>query len=89
VELRCDWDERNILLEIRDRGPGIAVEPLSLDRLEWEHIQRVLAEHGGNVSATARVEAAPAQPAAQAGEAAGQKLIAARPGAGEDGPCGS
>ncbi|HMX53264.1 MAG TPA: helix-turn-helix domain-containing protein, partial [Plasticicumulans sp.] len=21
---------------------------------EWEHIQRVLAEHGGNVSATAR-----------------------------------
>ena len=28
--------------------------PMSVDRLEWEHIQRVLAEHGGNVSATAR-----------------------------------
>jgi two-component system response regulator RegA len=28
--------------------------PLSVDRLEWEHIQRVLAEHEGNVSATAR-----------------------------------
>jgi two-component system response regulator RegA len=23
-------------------------------RLEWEHIQKVLAEHGGNISATAR-----------------------------------
>ena len=29
-------------------------EPLSMDRLEWEHIQRVLKEHEGNVSATAR-----------------------------------
>ncbi|NLF54499.1 MAG: response regulator transcription factor [Thauera phenolivorans] len=28
--------------------------PMSVDRLEWEHIQRVLAEHGGNISATAR-----------------------------------
>lgn len=28
--------------------------PLSVDRLEWEHIQRVLAEHQGNISATAR-----------------------------------
>ncbi|MDE2289240.1 MAG: response regulator transcription factor [Burkholderiales bacterium] len=28
--------------------------PLSVARLEWEHIQRVLAEHDGNVSATAR-----------------------------------
>jgi two-component system response regulator RegA len=28
--------------------------PLSVDRLEWEHIQKVLGEHGGNVSATAR-----------------------------------
>jgi len=30
------------------------VEPLSVDRLEWEHIQRVLHEHEGNISATAR-----------------------------------
>jgi len=29
-------------------------EPLSVSRLEWEHIQRVLAEHNGNISATAR-----------------------------------
>jgi two-component system response regulator RegA len=31
-----------------------AEQPLSVDRLEWEHIQRVLAEHDGNISATAR-----------------------------------
>ncbi len=28
--------------------------PISLKRLEWEHIQRVLTEHDGNVSAAAR-----------------------------------
>ena len=28
--------------------------PMSVERLEWEHIQKVLAEHGGNISATAR-----------------------------------
>ncbi|VFT30870.1 DNA-binding response regulator [Pseudomonas aeruginosa] len=28
--------------------------PMSVDRLQWEHIQRVLAEHEGNISATAR-----------------------------------
>lgn len=27
---------------------------LSVDRLEWEHIQRALADCGGNISATAR-----------------------------------
>ena len=31
-----------------------AQEPMSTRRLEWEHIQRVLAEHDGNISATAR-----------------------------------
>jgi two-component system, response regulator RegA len=30
-------------------------DPMSPRRLEWEHIQRVLAENGGNVSATARM----------------------------------
>jgi len=30
------------------------VAPLSVGRLEWEHIQRVLQEHHGNISATAR-----------------------------------
>ena len=29
-------------------------EPMSPRRLEWEHIHRVLAEHAGNISATAR-----------------------------------
>jgi len=33
---------------------ALAEEPPSVDRLEWEHIQRVLAEHDGNISATAR-----------------------------------
>lgn len=28
--------------------------PMSVDRLEWEHIQKVLAENGGNISETAR-----------------------------------
>lgn len=28
--------------------------PISVDRLEWEHIQRVLQENAGNISATAR-----------------------------------
>lgn len=32
----------------------VASDPISVDRLEWEHIQRVLHEHQGNVSATAR-----------------------------------
>jgi two-component system response regulator RegA len=32
----------------------LSARPLSVDRLEWEHIQKVLAENGGNVSATAR-----------------------------------
>ncbi len=41
----------------RDDGdPEVAPaeEPMSVDRLEWEHIQKVLAEHDGNLSATAR-----------------------------------
>lgn len=32
----------------------VQAKPLSVDRLEWEHIQKVLHEHEGNVSATAR-----------------------------------
>ncbi len=32
----------------------IAARPMSVNRVEWEHINRVLHEHGGNVSATAR-----------------------------------
>lgn len=29
-------------------------DPLSVERLEWEHIQKILAEQDGNISATAR-----------------------------------
>jgi len=32
-----------------------SAEPLSVGRLAWEHIQRVLHENGGNISVTARV----------------------------------
>lgn len=33
---------------------AVPQKPLSVDRLEWEHIQKVLGEHAGNISATAR-----------------------------------
>ena len=32
----------------------VSARPLSVKRLEWEHIQRVLCDNGGNISATAR-----------------------------------
>lgn len=34
--------------------PSISAQPPSIDRLEWEHIQKVLLDHEGNISATAR-----------------------------------
>lgn len=37
-----------------DADSDIPEQPHSVERLEWEHIQKVLAEHEGNVSATAR-----------------------------------
>ncbi len=37
-----------------DAEVELSHSPLSIDRLEWEHIQRVLAENDGNISATAR-----------------------------------
>jgi two-component system response regulator RegA len=40
--------------ETGDPHAALAPQPLSVDRLEWEHIQRVLGENSGNVSATAR-----------------------------------
>ncbi len=33
---------------------AISSQPLSVKRLEWEHIQKILTENEGNVSATAR-----------------------------------
>jgi two-component system, response regulator RegA len=35
-------------------GSGLPGEPLTVSELEWEHLQRVLADNGGNISATAR-----------------------------------
>ncbi|ARU30364.1 two-component system response regulator [Sulfuriferula sp. AH1] len=43
--LHKDTGDANIAADIR---------PPSVERLEWEHIQRVLNEHDGNISATAR-----------------------------------
>lgn len=37
-----------------DRRIPVETRPLSVARLEWEHIQKVLGECGGNVSETAR-----------------------------------
>ncbi|MEW6313980.1 MAG: response regulator transcription factor [Pseudomonadota bacterium] len=37
-----------------DVSVPVSPQPLSVDRMEWEHIQRVLAENNGNISATAR-----------------------------------
>lgn len=37
-----------------DAMPEVRPDPISVERLEWEHIQRVLAENGNNISATAR-----------------------------------
>jgi two-component system response regulator RegA len=46
------------LLRAFNDTPAINTEQdesvMSVDRMEWEHIQRVLNEHGGNISATAR-----------------------------------
>ena len=37
-------------------APAVEVppDPISVDRLEWEHIQRVLHDNDQNISATAR-----------------------------------
>jgi two-component system response regulator RegA len=34
--------------------PDHLSQPLSLGRLEWEHVQRVMSECGGNISRAAR-----------------------------------
>lgn len=52
----ADADE---IVSAFDHRPGIAeatimTKPLSVDRLEWEHLQKVLADCGGNISAAAR-----------------------------------
>lgn len=37
-----------------DGNAPLRTQPAQIERLEWEHIQRVLGEHDGNISATAR-----------------------------------
>ena len=45
--LNNDLDNEDVPADIPDT-------PMSVNRLEWEHIQKVLHEHDGNISATAR-----------------------------------
>lgn len=40
--------------EIGDAQTPIDADPLSVQRIEWEHIQRILHENNGNITATAR-----------------------------------
>lgn len=40
--------------ESQEAMPEVRPDPISVERLEWEHIQRVLAENDNNISATAR-----------------------------------
>jgi len=51
-------DTDQILAKLNGAEPDpdveIADKPMSVGRLEWEHIQKVLTEHDGNISATAR-----------------------------------
>jgi two-component system, response regulator RegA len=37
-----------------DAGVSISETPLSVKRLEWEHLQKILMQHDGNISAAAR-----------------------------------
>lgn len=52
----ADADE--ILAAFGEQKQQLSTEPtytpLSIDRLEWEHIQKILQENDGNISATAR-----------------------------------
>lgn len=49
---------REVLEHLGQKGKGVDTpineKPMSVERLEWEHIQKVLSENEGNVSATAR-----------------------------------
>ncbi len=43
-----------LLRDQPDAALEVSPEPLSVARMEWEHIQKVLNAHDGNISATAR-----------------------------------
>jgi len=48
-EIRAAFERPDLAGEVAIRS-----DPPSVARIEWEHIQTVLAQHGGNISATAR-----------------------------------
>ena len=52
----ADADQILEKLKYSEPNPDIEIadKPMSVGRLEWEHIQKVLNEHEGNISATAR-----------------------------------
>ncbi|MBI5752595.1 MAG: response regulator transcription factor [Hydrogenophilales bacterium] len=52
----ADADDIVAALMRSEGDPHLPVSgnPLTVERLEWEHIQKVLSEHDGNISATAR-----------------------------------
>lgn len=52
----ADTDQILAALEVEqpDIDQPVESEPMSVNRLEWEHIQQVLHQHDGNISATAR-----------------------------------
>jgi len=52
----ADVDEIIAALERSNGDSSVAISdrPISVKRLEWEHLQKVLIEHDGNISAAAR-----------------------------------
>ncbi|MBE0506604.1 MAG: response regulator transcription factor [Marinospirillum sp.] len=52
----ADADEILAAFQKQEGDPDVPVaeQPMSVNRLTWEHIQKVLREHDGNISATAR-----------------------------------
>ncbi|QAB14271.1 response regulator transcription factor [Hydrogenovibrio thermophilus] len=52
--LELDGDETETEVEEADPIPSAHYDTMSPKRIEWEHIQRTLMEHDGNISATAR-----------------------------------
>lgn len=59
INYLCKPADANEILAAFDNGENAAATemnytPISVDRLEWEHIQKILQENSGNISATAR-----------------------------------
>ena len=52
-----DADEIMVAFErtVGESGIPISANPLSVGRLEWEYIQRILTENDNNISVTARI----------------------------------